>query len=158
MKKKLIASRRERGQSLLELALGMTFLLALLAGVVDMGRAFLTYVALRDAAQEGALYGSIDPRRCDLIENRVRLSSHQPVDLTDTTNVSVTIQIAKPGGALVSCAAATNVCMGDELRVSVKFQDFPMTMPLIGMMIGSQEVDISTGVSDTILSPPCTGG
>jgi hypothetical protein len=33
-------SKRERGQSLMELALSMTFILILLAGVVDLGRAF----------------------------------------------------------------------------------------------------------------------
>lgn len=140
---------------MLELALGMVLLLVILAGVVDLGRAFLTYVALRDAAQEGALYGSIDPKRCDLIENRVRLSSNHPVNLTDTTNVDVTVQIAKPGGALASCAAATNVCMGDEVRVDVEYLDFPVTMPFMGLLIGAQEVDISAQVADTILSPPC---
>lgn len=50
---------KEQGQSLVELALSLVLLLTLLAGLVDFGRAFFTYVALRDAAQEGAAYASV---------------------------------------------------------------------------------------------------
>jgi Flp pilus assembly protein TadG len=51
----------ERGQSLVELTLTFMILLVLLGGVLDLGRALFTFVALRDAAQEGAVYGSIQP-------------------------------------------------------------------------------------------------
>mgnify|MGYP001822952384 CR=1 FL=1 len=56
-----IDKRHEGGQSLIELALMMVFLLIMLAGVVDVGRALFTYIAIRDSAQEGALVGSITP-------------------------------------------------------------------------------------------------
>ncbi len=39
----------------------MVILLFLVGGIVDLGRGFFTYMALRDAVQEGALYGSINP-------------------------------------------------------------------------------------------------
>jgi len=44
----------EHGQSMVELALTITILMILLAGVIDMGRAFFTYMAMRDAAQNPA--------------------------------------------------------------------------------------------------------
>ena len=69
------AITNERGQSLAEMALMMSFLLILLVGVVDLGRGFFVYLALRDAAQEGALYGSTDPTNNADIEARVSNSS-----------------------------------------------------------------------------------
>lgn len=74
-------SQSERGQSLTELTLTLIAILILLAGLIDMTRAFFVYMALRDAAQEGALFGSLDPTNTIGIENRVRTSSDNPVDL-----------------------------------------------------------------------------
>ena len=61
MVKKINQARKEQGQSLVELALSLTLLLLLLGGAIDLGRMFFTYIALRDAAQEGAIYGSYCP-------------------------------------------------------------------------------------------------
>lgn len=61
--KRTTSSRRpnERGQSLVELAISLTVMLLLLAGAVTFGMALFSYVAMRDAAQEGALWGSFNP-------------------------------------------------------------------------------------------------
>ena len=53
--------KSERGQSLVELAISIVILIYLLAGAVEFGLAFFQFVQLRDAAQEGALYGSMNP-------------------------------------------------------------------------------------------------
>jgi len=50
--------QKQKGQSMVELSIAFIVLLMLLAGVIDMGRAFFTYSALQDAAQEGAAYAS----------------------------------------------------------------------------------------------------
>ena len=50
---------RERGQSLLEFALILPVLLILLMGLLDLGRTFFAYVAVTDAAAEGATYGAV---------------------------------------------------------------------------------------------------
>jgi Flp pilus assembly protein TadG len=65
----------QKGQSLVELALSMTVMLILLGGIVDLGRAFFTFMALRDAVQEGAMYGSLHPTSTVEIKNQVRDSS-----------------------------------------------------------------------------------
>jgi Flp pilus assembly protein TadG len=67
------ASRHERqgGQSLVEIAFGLIFLLVMLAGVVDVGRALFARAALLDAAEEGALYGSYQPADVSGIEKRI---------------------------------------------------------------------------------------
>jgi Flp pilus assembly protein TadG len=51
----------EKGQSLVEMTVGMVILVMLLSGLLDLGRIFYIYVALEDAAGEAALYLSIDP-------------------------------------------------------------------------------------------------
>src|SRR5438128_7469048 len=60
------ASRRprqaERGQGLVEFSLSLVFLTVLLLGVLDIGRAYFTYLGLKDAAEEGAYYGSAFPQ------------------------------------------------------------------------------------------------
>ncbi|NIN68293.1 MAG: pilus assembly protein, partial [Anaerolineae bacterium] len=73
--------RHERGQSLVEFSISMMVVLMLLSGVLDIGRAFYGYLALRDAAQEGASYGSIAPLDSAGIRTRVRELSSNPIDL-----------------------------------------------------------------------------
>src|SRR6185436_11100089 len=51
----------ERGQSLVELGVSLLILLYLLSGAAEFGVLFFQFVQLRDAAQEGALYGSMNP-------------------------------------------------------------------------------------------------
>lgn len=45
--------RNEKGQNLVEMALVMMLLLMLLAGAVDIGRAFHDYIIITDPAHEG---------------------------------------------------------------------------------------------------------
>lgn len=51
----------ERGQSLVEMAIGFVLLLIVLSGLVDLGRAYFVYIGLEDAAGEGALYLALNP-------------------------------------------------------------------------------------------------
>ena len=53
--------KQQRGQSLVELAISLMVILMLLMGAIDFGIALFAYVSMRDAAQEGAVYGSIEP-------------------------------------------------------------------------------------------------
>lgn len=51
----------ERGANLVEMALSITLLLLLLAGAIDFGRAFYSYIAVTNASREGARYASRFP-------------------------------------------------------------------------------------------------
>jgi Flp pilus assembly protein TadG len=51
----------EQGQALIETALVITVLLLLLMGLLDLGRVYFTYLALQNAAAEGAAYGMLHP-------------------------------------------------------------------------------------------------
>jgi Flp pilus assembly protein TadG len=134
--------RDEHGQSLVELAISLTIILILLAGAVDFSIAYFSFSAMQDAAQEGALYGSINPTDEAGIITRVRSASTTPVDLSDESLVKVKVTL--PGDA----------CEGNEIRVNVIY-DYPISMPFIGSIIGSQQITLNAGVTDTILQPVC---
>src|SRR5512145_1107638 len=92
--------RSAKGQSLVELAISLVVLLFLLAGIVEFGLAFFQFVQLRDAAQEGALYGSTKPDDVAGILDRIEGSSDTPIDLpTEITNGTVTVKISINGYA-----------------------------------------------------------
>jgi Flp pilus assembly protein TadG len=134
--------RGERGQSLVELSMSLTVLLLLLSGAVDFSVAYFSFSAMRDAAQEGALYGSINPTDETEIISRVRSSSSNPVNLADDSLVNVIVTL--PGAA----------CEGNEIKVNVIY-DYPISMPFIGAIIGSQQITLKASVTDTILTPAC---
>ena len=166
-------NNRESGQSLVEVAISMTVLLILLAGVVDLGRAFFTYITLRDAAQEGASYAAVIntrlldsteiPNYCSDITDRVLITtkeleggaSNGPINLenlADAGEVNVETTINGTECTLVSQA---DVCIGGAVSVRVTYDDFPMTTPFMGAIIGSQTIPLSAVVVDTILTPAC---
>ena len=141
----------ERGQSLVELAISLVVLLYLLSGVVEFGIAFFQFIQLRDAAQEGALFGSINPLDTNGITNRVRGASNRPIDLSNTSIVNVTIQTTDGTGD-----AYTN-CPGDGIQVSVSFTH-RVFMPFIPRLIGTNTIPLNGTVTDTILrstNPSC---
>jgi Flp pilus assembly protein TadG len=137
-------TRTEKGQSMVEFAVGMVVLIVLLAGIVDGGRALFTYMALRDAAQEGALFGSVNPTNNGAIQARVYGSSNVVQSLVAGGN-TVNVQVNIIGSA----------CSGHGIQVTVSFDNFTLTMPFLGTLIGSQTVGISASATDTILSPAC---
>jgi hypothetical protein len=131
--------KNERGQSLVELAISLVILLYLLSGAVEFGIAFFQYVQLRDAAQEGALYGSMNPTDTAGIIARVQAASSSPIDLT---TITPTID-------------APHACEGNPITVTLSY-DHEVFMPFMSQIIGPT-VTLDATVTDTILSPlgPC---
>jgi Flp pilus assembly protein TadG len=156
MNNKIHETRVENGQSMVEFAFGMVILVIILVGIVDLGRAFFIFMALRDAAQEGAVYGSICPEDVAKIEERVRSISSEPVDFTDTGQVEVACAFITFGGE--TPCNGTVPTAGNGIRVSVTYHNFVITMPFLGAFIGSQTIDISAHVMDTILRTTCPQG
>jgi hypothetical protein len=146
---RLATPASERGQSLIEVAVSLTLLLILLAGAVDLGRVFIAYMSMRDAAQEGIAYGSVYPTYCNQIIQRV-VDSAPNLFGPQPAQISVNI-----GGANCASAAANQACIGNEILVTITDPAFQLTMPFIGSILGSQTIPLSTTVRDTILRPPC---
>jgi Flp pilus assembly protein TadG len=57
----MFKEKSQKGQSLVEVAVAMPILILIVAGILDLGRAYFTYIALSDAAAEGAAYAAIHP-------------------------------------------------------------------------------------------------
>jgi Flp pilus assembly protein TadG len=140
----------ERGQSLVELSVSLVLLLILLSGAVEFGIAFFQFVQLRDAAQEGALYGSMNPADCTNILARVKGASSSPIDLNGT---GVTISTTINGNACSSSGAYASVdCEGNGLQVDITY-DHKIFMPFLPQILGRTTIPLHATVTDTILSP-----
>ena len=173
MKKIPENTNREKGQSLMEFSISLVVLLILIAGIVDLGRAFFTYIALRDAAQEGASYAAVsnpDPLTsgdvttyCNAITQRTLMTTREldgggssgPIDLAtlaDQNEITVQTQI---NGTDCTSMSAADICLGSAVSVSVTYDSFPMTMPFMGTIVGSQTISLNAAVVDSILTPAC---
>jgi hypothetical protein len=136
-------SRYEQGQGLVEFAAAALLLFVLVAGMLDLGRALFVVIALRDAAQEGALYGSLNPSDFGSIETRVRNTTDHPVDMSDKEEIDVNITLLG------------SPCAGNGVQVEVVYPHFTITTPLLGAIVGGQSIPIRAKVTGTIVRPPC---
>ena len=141
-------SKKEKGQSLVELGVVLVVVLIVLAGVVDLGGIMFQVLAMRDAAQEGAAYTSIYPTACNQTIARVRESLHNP----DPNYVEVIVTV---NGKSCESATAADACASKEVNVTVHQPNYALSMPLIGSIIGRQTIDLTSNVSSTIIRPPC---
>ena len=133
------------------MGLMLMMLLWLLAGVIDFGIGFFSYVAIRDAAQEGALYGSVvydkdhpaytvDQLKA-MIVDRVENSSSAPVDLH---SASVQVEVTSP----------SPWCAGNTLKVDVTY-DYPVMMPMVGVIHRSRPSHLRASATSVLLVPSC---
>ncbi len=139
-------SGRQSGQSLVEFALMNVFLTMLLLGIVDIGRAYFTYLALKDAAAEGAYFGAAYPQcvthantACPApnnIDYRVRNSS--PRGLVNWSTVDIGVD-------------APNLIPGDSLTVTVTF-DYQTITPFVGTIVGGQSIELGAQSVAVIVS------
>jgi hypothetical protein len=139
---------KESGQSLIEFAFSFVIIVLLIVGAVELGRLYFSYIALYDAAQEGALYGAHFPGDDAAIINHVRGTSTNPLDLTDTGLVDIHVNhFDAHAGTIFPCA-------GDGIEVNVAYT-FDFTMPFIGAFIPSNQIPLSASVISTVISPTC---
>jgi Flp pilus assembly protein TadG len=151
---KVQPQRSERGQAFTELAVSMVFLLILAAGMIDLGRAVFTYIAIRDAVQEGAAYGAIQPMDCAGIKSRVRQHTDGAIAL-DNANIFVYVYI---DGNSNDCSSSppvkANINPGDSIRVQITYSDFRIAVPFIGAFVGGQSIAFGAEVTDSIVVKP----
>jgi hypothetical protein len=147
----------ELGQSMVEFAVSAIVILLLLVAIADFGRAFFTYLAMRDAAQEGASYGSICPRHYNQIISRVRNTGNAPVNLADaniTVECDYWLDDNEDGiideGETFPCNSGFIPLPGNGIQIRVLYDDFTITTPLLGSIIG-QSISLRAEVNDTIL-------
>ncbi len=154
---KIRIRKSEKGQSLVELGVSMVVVLILLSGLVDLGRAVFTLLAMQDAAEEGLVYGVGFPSFCDQIEERIRYNLSNEVLPTDITvkiyieNSSGTVQIEGRNYSL--CRETPYSLIYAEKHMEIELtQNFQITMPFLGSFVG-QEIPLRATANGVILRP-----
>ena len=156
----------QKGQSLVEFAISLTVILYLLVGAVEFGIALFQYVQLRDAAQEGALYGSLHPRSTEeaAIRWHVRNASTSPIDLSDTNavpNEDIIICVSTPDNPYDretrNCPTISEEdrCEGSAITVDITY-DHEIFLPFVTAFVNSGTIPIRGMVTDTVLMPLCS--
>lgn len=141
--------KHERGQGLVELAISLIVLLYLLLGAVEFSIALFQYVAMRDAAQDGAIYGSINPNQTADIINRVKSTASDLLILEDI-NITVT-----PTNSGLYCEGSSgSPSVPNSIKVEVKY-GHKIFMPLVTPMIGTDTINLTANATNTILTPQC---
>ena len=122
-------AKAEHGQSMVEMALMLVILLTIMSLVLDMGRAYFSYIAIHNAAGEGALYAAINPRcphsspspsgyDCSDPNNvDYRVKEESPSGLVDKTKINVTITYADG----TSAYSDANIHEGEPVTVTVTY-------------------------------------
>lgn len=145
MKTKNFLPKHERGQSLVEFAISLTAILILLAGAVDFGIGLFHYIAMRDAAQEGALYGSMNPDNTAGIQDRI---------MNADGGTGLIYDLFNSGDLTAVVTYSGSHCEGNGITVTLEY-NYPISMPFIGAFIGSDHIRLRAAVTDTILTPVC---
>ena len=137
----------ERGQSLVEICLGLIVLVYILAGLIDIGRAYFIYIALEDAAGETALFLAIkpvcqteasDPSQCQGEMNAVaRMRNANSVGL-DWDAVAYTFEVPLNAG------------VGDRVIVKLSYP-YDLITPIISQIAGDR-VNLSVQASQLVLT------
>ncbi len=132
----------QRGAAAVETAILATLLLVLVFGVIDIGRAIFTRIAIEDAVQDGATYAALtDTADVASIEARVRNSISSP-DLSTTPIV-------------VTCTEDTTGSRTSRfVEVSVTFSQ-PLITPIASSLAGPLDLTASASVERFAPGQPC---
>lgn len=118
----------ERGQTLVEFALVLLLLLLLLAGVVDLGRAFHSYIVITNASREGARYGSRFPPRS--LTDTARINPIKNTAIQEAAGSGITLDANK---IRVLTNPASGASSGDTIRVEIDYDFRPVMIGLLGV-------------------------
>jgi len=144
--------RNEKGQSLVELAVVLVFILLLLVGIVDLGRVLFYYQSMRDAVQEAAAYASAFPLDSTYQANCQAIVDRVYDNVPDIGNVIV--QYGSDTCAAHSAKEIKEACTGNTVSVTAVKNGYPLIMRLIGQFIG-QAINLSATTTATIITPMC---
>jgi Flp pilus assembly protein TadG len=142
----------EHGQSMVEFAIGLVVILLLLAGLLDLGRIYFTFVTLEDAAGEAALYLALNPAcphadsgpQCadpNNAEYRARNAGGSEVEWTAAT-ILVDIPTLPDGTSVYD--------VGEPVSVTIQYP-YRLIMPLIPKIAGINPITLSVHASQVII-------
>lgn len=103
--------RDENGQSFVEFALVLPFLVFLILGIVQFGRAWHSYITITDAARVGAREGAV----------------HRTTACSSATTKINSLGVI-PAGSVVSCSTPGGPVTGQPLNIQITYS-FTIGLP-----------------------------
>jgi Flp pilus assembly protein TadG len=142
-----------RGQAILETALGGLFLAMLLAGAVDLGRAYYAAIVVENMAGEGASYAAKYPERdaaSPLCSQTGVLPNQNIQDRARRVAADRGIMIRQPGQANIEVdpPLCVNRCSGTPIRVTVTYQINDLLLP---GLLGFNSITIKNSATQYVL-------
>lgn len=152
---------------MVEFAICLPLLAILVFGTIDLGRVYVTWQHVKNAAREGAYLAASQPYHqynvsgaspaCtdDIWDRAIQESSSSPSDLTLTVSVtpaggSTTNYVSGANGAKGSLVCGTPAgvtpAFGTSIKVTVQNNKFTLLTPLVQAMIGTISVKSSVTV------------
>jgi Flp pilus assembly protein TadG len=144
-------ARGERGQSLVEFSLMMIFLVVLLMGVLDLARAYFTYLGLKDAAAEGAYFGSAFPQCVDDDVGGACGGDHN-IDFR-VRNTALRGGLIDWADARVATTLPATLEAGQVLTVTVDY-NYTLLTPFVGTIVNGQTLTLTARSAATIIRVP----
>ena len=140
------AAADEQGNSLVEMAIGISLFLMLLIGIIEMSLALYTYNYVSDAAREGSRWAIVRGAECSTntpgldhcnaslsdVRTYVQSLAYPGINSSNLTVTATWLQPSSPPGATwSSCISTASVpCnqQGYEVQVTVSYP-FPLNIP-----------------------------
>jgi hypothetical protein len=133
---------RNKGQSLVELAIILPILLIILLGVLDLGRVYYVMVALEDMAAEGATFAMLNPPEPGC--------AGAGVDLVQERAAAGAAGLVQVQASAVEVECGT-VAPGDPVTVTVPY-DFQFVTPFVGAMFEDGTVELRGTATKAVIS------
>lgn len=115
-----------RGQSIVELALMLPVIIIVLAGTLDLGRAYYSYITIVNAAREGARFGATHPPQLTPCENHAADIITRAQNEAQSSGVNKDLMLV-----MVTCPNGNT--SGNPVRVEIKYDFYPiLTRMLLG--------------------------
>jgi hypothetical protein len=156
-----MSNKKERGQSLIEICIGMIVFIMILCGTIDLGRFYFTYVAMEDAAGEAALYYAVD-NECpyDALVNGLGVADNGVADACDPPNNAIWRGINATNAQINWDEINANIyklysedckCYVAHAELTYKFR---FLTPLFTAILPDPYVSITTHASEVIMRQP----
>ena len=140
----------EHGQSLVEFALMMPMLLIMLLGTLDVGRMYFTFIAIQNAAGEGALYAAINPKcitpddglECANPNNALYRATHEsPAGAVDWRRITIEVEPADRSG----------LREGDPISIIVRYE-YDILTPVVSPFVREGKLRLTARAVQNILN------
>jgi len=158
--KMLNAGQSRKGQSVVEFVLMLPLLLIILAGLLDVGRLYYAYVAVTDAAAEGATYGAVYPPLAAASTCELAQPGDCPPDAPrDIDCLCVRAREATRGLVELEAGAISVACpgciepqpSGSTITVTVTYS-FTLATPLVNTIVGGGVLPLRAVASEAVVA------